>query len=71
MFEQIPRLDGESGASACSAKAGGDFDFANIPGISYKIHHLISVTGSQVKYSGYLDMTCSLSLTGRIKLTAA
>jgi hypothetical protein len=48
-----------------------DFDFANIPGISYKIHHLISVTGSQVKYSGYLDMTCSLSLTGRIKLTAA
>jgi hypothetical protein len=33
MGESIPRLDGDAGARACSAKAGNTLYFSDIPGI--------------------------------------
>jgi hypothetical protein len=44
MIEQIPQLDGETGARARSAWAGYTLHFANIPGISSKNRKLVSLS---------------------------
>jgi hypothetical protein len=52
MIEQIPQLDGESGAKARSAWDGYTLYFANIPGISIKNRKLVSFLSDRVKRSG-------------------
>ena len=52
MIKQIPWLAGESGARAHSARVSDTLFFVNIPGISFKIHFLISVTRGRLKYHG-------------------
>jgi hypothetical protein len=52
MIEQIPQLDGESGARACSAWVGYSLYLANIPEITCKNLKLVSFLSDRVKYSG-------------------
>jgi hypothetical protein len=51
MIQQIPWLAGESGARARSARVSDTLFFVNIPGISFEIHLLISVTRGRVNIS--------------------
>jgi len=63
MIEQIPWLAGESGARARSARVSDTLFFVNIPGISFKIHLLISVTRGRLKYH------CKDNISGAIHHT--
>jgi hypothetical protein len=52
MIEQIPQLDGESGARARSAWVGYTLHFTNISGITFKNRKLIYYLSDRVKHSG-------------------
>jgi hypothetical protein len=52
MIEQIPQLDGESGARARSAWNGYTLCFANISGITFKNQKLVNILSGRVKHSG-------------------
>jgi hypothetical protein len=52
MIEQIPQLDGETGARARSASVGYTLYFANIPEITIKNLNLVYFLSDRVKYSG-------------------
>ncbi len=52
MIEQIPQMDGETGARAHSAMPGNILHFANIPKFSMKYNQLEYFSSDRVKYSG-------------------
>jgi hypothetical protein len=52
MIEQIPQLDGETGARARSASVGYTLYFANIPVVTSKNISLVNFLSDRVKYSG-------------------
>jgi hypothetical protein len=52
MIEQIPLLDGETGARARSASVGYRLYFANIPVIACKNIRLVNFLSDRVKHSG-------------------
>ncbi len=52
MIEQIPQMDGETGARARSAMPGNILYFANIPNILHEYSKLEYFSSDRVKYSG-------------------
>jgi hypothetical protein len=53
MIEQIPQLDGETGARARSAWFGYTFYLGNIQKIQVKNLKLVHFISDRVKHSGY------------------